>query len=213
VVLQLYPLAVQGERDGRPTKRERRKGNVSSPSYTTVDTGDDTPSKEESTGMNNPATNTTSEAIAQLSDQSKTTKDNLEPLKPFPTMYWLTHPQLKVLVSQLEVAAFGVELETRLQKEPEALQRMQRAHIAYGQARWELLTTQDKEEMHRRQWTSALDASRGIAGIRNPAAVKCLHTHLAHYLSGDAGSEDNVIGAWVLQAIQEENSKKSGNTT
>jgi hypothetical protein len=85
---------------------------------------------------------------------------------------------------------------------------MQRAHQAYGQARWDMLSTDDQQAMQRRQWKEVLDSSRGVAGIRNQAAVKCLHAHLAHYLSGDAGSNDNVVGAWVLQAIQEMLSNK-----
>ncbi|KAL7566864.1 hypothetical protein ACA910_021357 [Epithemia clementina (nom. ined.)] len=232
-------------------------------------------------------------------------------VEPFPTIYWLTHPMLKLKVSQLEVQGLGLELEERLRQDEPSLQRMFRAHEAYQQERMKLYQqalvfymTEDEndnarrqgnrdenketqeappppsqihststtmkndigkeageerpmtakrerrsdeeddddredkskalvEENHERsanndhhhhhhhdnmnfhvvvdlddqeirQWESiVLDTQRcgGIAGIRNFASIKCLHAHCAHYLSGGPGSQDNVVGQWVVEAL------------
>ena len=57
--------------------------------------------------------------------------------------------------------------------------------------------------MKERKWDGALSSERGVAGIRNRKAVKCLHAHLAHYLSGESGHEHNVIGKWVYERVDE----------
>jgi hypothetical protein len=62
------------------------------------------------------------------------------------------------------------------------------------------LTVEDQELIENRKWGPALDDSRGVAGIRNHAAVKCLHAHTAHYL---AGCPDNVVGRWVVEKLRE----------
>ena len=180
VVVQLYPVATRdvfagGKSDGRKFKsRKRRKINPTNESVTTTDVSAE--DKED---------------------------DSTVVLEPFPTLYWLTHPLLKIWVSKLEVNGFGVELEKRLGRDTVALNRMKRAHHAYGQSRVQLLTPNDQTEIQARRWNAALEEARGVAGIRNYAAVKCLHAHLAHYLSSDAGSQDNIVGAWVVDAICE----------
>ena len=124
-------------------------------------------------------------------------------IEPFPTMYWLTHPLLRALTSKLELGeTHSVKiLETRLSTDDVALELMKAAHRAYGEARWQLLTDDDQAEMERRQWKESLAGDAGVAGIRKPFAIKCLHTHLAHYLSGGPGSEKNVVGKWVLEEL------------
>ena len=180
VVVQLYPLASRdefagGKSDGRKFKSRKHKMGES------------------------PMTDVSSSSSAA----AKKNEDTAAVLEPFPTMYWLTNPLLKIWVSKLEVNGLGVELEKRLQKDTAALDRMKRAHLAYGQARLRLLTDQDQKEIQKRKWSAALEEARGVAGIRNHAAVKCLHAHLAHYLSAGLGSNDNMVGEWVVDAICE----------
>lgn len=180
VVVQLYPLAIRDEFMGGKTggrKGKSRKRKRLSQGNEATEASETEPNQEEQSGA----------AV----------------LEPFPTIYWLTNPLLKVWVSKLEVSNFGTKLEARLQNDPAASARMKLAHAAYGKTRLSLLTQQDGEEISKRKWTAALEQARGVAGIRNHMAVKCLHAHLAHYLSRDEGSQDNVIGEWVMQAIQE----------
>jgi hypothetical protein len=87
-------------------------------------------------------------------------------------------------------------MEARLLSDPKAMESMAQAHQACGQERWESLTDADLDLAKTRKWEAALDAQRGMAGIRKPSTIKCLNsTHLAHYLSGGRGSEDKISSA------------------
>jgi hypothetical protein len=135
---------------------------------------------------------------------SQTVEDTL--IEPFPTMYWLTDPLLKTLVSKLEIGTTHNcrVMEERLSAQgDDAIESMARAHAAYGQERWNTLTPTDVQWVVSRNWKPALDSTRGVSGIKKPIAVKCLHAHLAHYLSGGPGSTDNIVGKWTFEAILE----------
>ena len=121
-------------------------------------------------------------------------------LEPFPTMYWITCPKLRILISQLEENGIVLTMEQRLASNPEALQRMEEAHVAYSRDRWLLLTESDRIEVTTRGWDKSLNRS-GIAGIlRYPQTIKCLHCHAAHYLA-DPFHSNNIVGQWVMEAI------------
>jgi hypothetical protein len=184
IVLKLYPLAIRdvysgGKADGRKFKGRRRGGLC--PSHRDSDAATDEMDTE---------TNVSAKDAAPL-------------LEPFPTIFWLTHPILRTLASKLELGKTDnvSVMESRLQSNPQAMESMARAHKAYGQERWESLTDADLDLVKTRKWEAALDAQRGVAGIRKPSTIKCLHSHLAHYLSGDRGSKDNIIGEWAMESI------------
>ena len=46
----------------------------------------------------------------------------------------------------------------------------------------------------------------GIAGMRDPAAVKCLHCHYAHYLARP--QDGNVIGQWTDELLLKEEQER-----
>jgi hypothetical protein len=79
-------------------------------------------------------------------------------------------------------------------------QLMRLAHASYGAERSSLLTSKDWEGVIRpRKWEEAFSSTgRGVAGIRNPLSVKCLHAHAAHFWSG---CDDNVVGRWVSERL------------
>lgn len=124
-------------------------------------------------------------------------------IEPFPTMLWLTNPLLRIIISRLEVNGYGTELEKRLAENPDHFSSMKCAHDAYGRARYQMLTPSDASLLQAKNWISAVDCSRGVAGIRHARAVKCLHAHAAHYLSGMEGWDSNVVGKWAIQAVSE----------
>jgi hypothetical protein len=187
-------------------------------------------------------------------DTANSNDDDDVVLEPFPTLYWLTHPLLRILVSQLEVEGWGRQLEERLRNDIMAQQSMQRAHAHYGSYRYTLLSSEDRQLLKQRNWETALcPDTRGVAGIMfaegevgsgsgskrgttsslssRICSVKCLHAHAAHYLSAhrcntttaattsdrnstsqgtegcdpamDNGGDDNVVGMWVMELIQE----------
>jgi len=119
-------------------------------------------------------------------------------IEPFPTLYWLTSPLLRTLISKLEISKHHnvPQMEAKLRSSPSYLEQMERAHKSYGRRRWELLTPADQSNIVARGWQSALGEGRGVAGIRLAKerydCVKCLHAHAAHYLA--------QVEEWVLAA-------------
>lgn len=129
-------------------------------------------------------------------DEDPSKKNHL--VEPFPTIFWMTHPRLRALISKIEIENRGSQYEKRLQEDTKALESMKQAHLAYGNERFSMITSQDREYIEKRGWNSALDIPRGVAGIRNHSAIKCLHAHAAHFWSG---CQENVVGRWVAEEV------------
>lgn len=181
IVLKLYPIVVRQENEGKGgrNKPRRRKKNALS---------DNDPS-------NGP---TSFNILVPGSEHDEVKSPPL--LEPFPTIYWVTHPQVRAWISKLEVEQLGTTLERRLQQNPNALEQMKRAHGSYGTERCQLLTSQDWQWIQARKYQPAFDVARGVAGIRNPSSIKCLHAHAAHYWSG---CQENIVGQWVVEQVQD----------
>ncbi|GAA0512945.1 hypothetical protein GCM10011581_03500 [Saccharopolyspora subtropica] len=98
------------------------------------------------------------------------TKPRLEDGTPFPTLYYLTAPQLVAHTSTLEAEGLMREMTERLATDPDLAQRYRRAHESY-------LAERDALE------PLGTDVSAG--GM--PNRVKCLHVHVAHALAKGPG--------------------------
>ena len=121
---------------------------------------------------------------------------------PFPTLYWLICPRLCTELAHLErigtIAALAAELaapspETNAENLPNLRAQLAHAHQDYIAQRWALLTPQDQHFITTQGWLRDFQ-QRGIGGLRNPAAVKCLHLHLAHELA-----RGNPLGRLLTQ--------------
>jgi hypothetical protein len=88
-------------------------------------------------------------------------------LEPFPTLYWLTSPALRAHVSRIEASPSrgASAAEGWLRASRECGRAMERAHASYGASRWALLTEEDRDGAAGRGWRTALDGTRGVAGI------------------------------------------------
>ena len=220
LVVKLYPLALRDESSSTKRRRKRRRDQKEEQQDDIKTTGDDEDTASKSKSID------TSLATASL-------------LEPFPTIYWVTNPLVKVLISKLELDRLGSQFEQRLveggkeesksvgQQQHEddrdkhdnsedtnnsnnnnsnapslttPLEAMQRAHKSYGNERFQLLSTRDMDYVKQRRWDeSAFSENCGVAGIRNPKSVKCLHAHAAHYWSGNS---DNIVGRWVEERLK-----------
>lgn len=118
--------------------------------------------------------------------------------KPFPTIFWMVDQALKRRVSQLEDEGWVVRLETRLISSERNVEQMIEAHHKYALARWRLLSDNDVAVVIANGWTKALEEV-GVAGMRNPRSVKCLHAHLAHHLAKP--EHGNLLGLWVSDLL------------
>lgn len=202
VVLKLYPIAVRdvhagGKSGNRKFKSRKRK--------LAQKAGD----LAETNGNHRCENDKTEDGQPQKEKIDPSDDDDNLVVEPFPTLYWLTDPLLRTLVSKLELNSMGVTLGKRLGTEPDALASMTKANQAYGQERYNLLTPQDIAFIEKRKWEKAFSPDRGVAGIKNYASVKCLHSHVAHFLSGGQGSSDNIIGKWVMEEIAQMLAKHS----
>ena len=184
LVLELYPLALRDESDGKYSKRKRRKQQRN---------------KESKASSNETG------HVNEMGKGGNDDNDSSTPLlEPFPTIYWLTDPRMRALISKLELDRWTTKYEKQLEENSIALQQMKAAHKEYAQRRQQLLTPEDMTKMRDCGWyDTVFDFSlskKGIAGIQNHTKLKCLHTHAAHYLSGYG--TNNVVGKWVIQEVQ-----------
>jgi hypothetical protein len=112
----------------------------------------------------------------------------LEDGEPFPTLYWLTCPELLASVSELESAGGTVAWASRLAADSHLARRMQAADEAYRDARTRESGGQDACE------------GVGVAGQADPLLVKCLHAHVAARMAGI----DDPVGDGVLAQVRHE---------
>ena len=240
-VLKLYPMAIRetyrgGTTGGRKFKSRRRgedRQKKNNKEMSTTNTDNDTNDSDDTKKQKNKKdrrwfiespSNNEQAANATRIDTPQDDDDNDDPkhiIEPFPTMYWLTSPKLKILISKMELSKENnvQTMEKRLRTSQDYLNQMERAHKSYGTSRWNLLTPQDKESVRQRGWENALDERRGVAGISLSKGrfdcVKCLHAHVAHYLAqvaemeeeGGGGDEEcerddlNLVGKWTMESI------------
>ena len=141
-------------------------------------------------------------------NESASTRYQLEDLRPFPTFLWMTCQKTSKLVSYLEECGYITILQDRLDKDELASQRMKDAHDRYANERYSLLTSDHVEYVERMDWVCPLK-EKGVAGIQNFRAVKCLHCHYSHFLARP--EHGNVIGEWVHELIQSGVAMKNAN--
>ena len=201
----------EAEADGSSKKNKKERAWLVGPSTKTdtITLDDETPSTDEPTNQ-------------KQSERDQQCSQSKQIIEPFPTLYWLTSPLLRTQISKLEISKTHnvPSMEARLRSSPAYIEQMKLAHKSYGQKRWELLTPQDQTNVIERGWKSALDDSRGVAGIRlkndRYDCVKCLHAHAAHYLAQvaewahderkdegeDCQRDDlNLVGKWTMEAV------------
>ncbi|WP_250544005.1 DUF501 domain-containing protein [Canibacter zhuwentaonis] len=103
---------------------------------------------------------------------------------PFPTFYYLTHPEAVAAASRLEATGFMAELNVRLQEDAELRAAYTRAHELY---------IADRERAG-----GKVPQLEGISAGGMPARVKCLHALIGHALAAGAGV--NPLGDIALAA-------------
>lgn len=123
---------------------------------------------------------------------------------PFPTMFWMCCPNIARRVAHIEENGFVVKFKENFHCDSfgsSNTEAMKRAHSLYAEERWSSLSEEDREFISRKGWLDVLKTS-GVAGLTEPTAVKCLHTHYAHYLARP--QHGNIIGSWVNEQLQQE---------
>lgn len=101
---------------------------------------------------------------------------------PFPTFYYLCHPEAVAAASRLEAAGTMVEFNEMLAEDQELRARYVRAHEQY---------IADRDSIGK------VPEIAGISAGGMPARVKCLHALMGHALA--AGPGVNPIGDIVVE--------------
>jgi hypothetical protein len=112
------------------------------------------------------------------------TAPRLEDGTPFPTTYYLTHPQAASAIGTLEASGMMAHMNERLAADEALAAAHRAAHEAYLAARAEL---GDVPEI------------AGISAGGMPQRVKCLHALVAHALAAGVGV--NPLGDETLVAL------------
>ena len=135
---------------------------------------------------------------------------------PFPTLYWLTCPDISKCIGNLEREGFVKKIEQESQASDDMSEALCLAHQDYARRRWNSLSPDD-----RRQLTLGATKSTTIERMRNmlelsgiagsnvtvgaTPAIKCLHTHYAHFRSVvEDGGQLNPVGARVHELLTDE---------
>ncbi|MEV0049073.1 DUF501 domain-containing protein [Saccharopolyspora shandongensis] len=108
----------------------------------------------------------------------------LEDGTPFPTLYYLTAPQLAAHASTFEAEGLMREMADRLTADPDLAERYRRAHESY---------------LAERNALESLGTEVSAGGM--PDRVKCLHVHIAHALAKGPGV--NPFGDEAIDLIAE----------
>lgn len=111
------------------------------------------------------------------------TAPRLEDGSPFPTFYYLCHPEATQAASQLESVGYMAELNRLLEEDEELRSGYERAHAAY---------------IRDRDCFEEVPELEGVSAGGMPQRVKCLHALFAHSLA--AGEGVNPVGDIALRA-------------
>ncbi len=111
----------------------------------------------------------------------------------FPTLFWLTCPDLCRKVSLLEAKGWIDRFEQEIDDDPALQQSYREDHESYSRERWDLLTEEDREVITALGWKDRV-MRRGIGGLFHLHTVKCLHLHLAHHLA-----RGSVLGSRLVE--------------
>jgi uncharacterized protein len=108
--------------------------------------------------------------------------------KPFPTLFWLIDPVLKLRIDRAEAGGLIADLQARVDAEPALADAMAADHRRHIALREQHLAPEERSHLEARgQWPAL--SERGIGGIADFSRIRCLHTWYAAHLV-----ESNSIG-------------------
>lgn len=111
--------------------------------------------------------------------------DGNMPAEPFPTLYWLTCPFLRERVGRLESGQAFMDIRKRIEEDSEFEEELRMAADEYRRLRkklYEELPDELKGLIGERATKDLLVSGPG--GVKNYRNIKCLHIHLANFISG-----------------------------
>lgn len=131
-----------------------------------------------------------------------------ESLHLFPTLYWLTCPYLKKVISHLEGQGMVSTIQEKVNNDPELAAVLEQNHRAHAKKRTALVPDDVLEALAKNYPNEyQVLTESGVGGNRSLEGVKCLHTHLADFLA----DHENIIGSHVYDMLEGKLNCDSGN--
>ena len=138
---------------------------------------------------------------------------------PFPTLFWLTNPDISKAISDLERRGYVSIFQEKLNQDKDNAKQFIVCHEDYARRRWECISAND-QALLLNDVNSSIQRMRsmmmksGIAGtdFRSQvqadgsfrASMKCLHAHYGHFRSVNNELGWNPVGCWVHELLQKE---------
>ena len=100
---------------------------------------------------------------------------------PFPTLYWLSHPELGRLVYEYESNGVTQRIQDCIDQNPEHQQRLQQDNLDYIRHRADFFDAEASDQLRRLGIEEGFQ-KKGIGGNSNFKRVRCLHAYLAAHV-------------------------------
>ena len=141
---------------------------------------------------------------------------------PFPTLYWLSCPEISSAIADLERRGFIQDFEKEIKIDEELRDRLRKCHEEYAAERWNTITDEDREmlcsspsfvRMRNMMEHSGISGSNFTVSHKTEddismfmAPIKCLHAHYAQYRSTMSCPEltKNPVGEMIHEALTQE---------
>jgi len=143
----------------------------------------------------------------QNEDQSEETKSVVQ--SPFPTLFWLTCPDISKAVANLERRGFVQIIEDELNENPELSQRLFSCHEEYAELRWRSLTEEDRNIL-----TSSSNSSLTPSLQRMRNMMECSGisgTNFTDIFSWDSDYSERLAAAAAAIATDENDDAETTN--
>lgn len=111
--------------------------------------------------------------------------------KPFPTLFWLVHPDICYWLDGLEASGFIAQLQSLVDASDALQQELSDYHHWYIAERWRSATPELTDEIDRLGYRAALD-TKGVGGLGDYQRIRCLHTWYGAHLV-----KPNPVGQWL----------------
>lgn len=111
--------------------------------------------------------------------------------KPFPTLFWLVHPDICYWLDGLEAKGVISELQSEIDHSELIREAMDQYHRWYIKERWASADNELVEKIKNLGYESALN-QKGVGGLGDYARVRCLHTWYGAHLV-----KANPVGDWL----------------
>ena len=143
----------------------------------------------------------------QNEDQSEKTKSVVQ--SPFPTLFWLTCPDISKAVANLERRGFVQIFEDELNENPAMSQRLFSCHEEYAELRWRSLTEEDRNILKSSSNSSLTPSLQRMRNMMECSGIS--GTNFTDISSWDSDYSERLAAAAAAIATDESDNAETKN--